>query len=303
MKSRFASNMLLLLAAIIWGFSFVAQVAGAEYIGSFTMTGVRFIIAAIVLLPVILIFEKGKSSKEERLMTIKASLITGTVLFCGSALQQFGIQLTSSAGIPGLITGLYMIFVPFAYFVLLKNKVKVQVWIGAVIALVGLVLLCYKSGEGFSFGFGELLLLIGSLFWTAHVMLIDYFGKKVRSIRFSCGQFLVSGMLGMICALLFEEITIASLLDAKWSILYVGVLSSGVGFTFQVMGQKRANPNAAVIILATESAFSAIGGFIFGIDELTYTAVIGCVLMFGGIICSQISPEKKKDKLLEYNTD
>ena len=300
MKSKLVSNAMLLLAAIIWGFSFVAQVAGSKLIGAFTMTGVRFIMAAIVLFPIIFILEK-----EERAMTIKASLITGTVLFCGSALQQFGIHMTSSAGIPGLITGLYMIFVPFAYFILFKTKVKGQVWIGALIALAGLVLLCYKSGEGFSFGLGELLLLLGSFFWTAHVMLIDHFGKRVRSIRFSFGQFLISGILGMICALLFEwkTISISALLEAKWMLLYIGVLSSGAGFTLQVMGQKRANPNAAVIILATESAVSAIGGFIFGIDKLTYTAVAGCVLMFGGIICSQLSPKKKRDKLLEYNTD
>lgn len=303
MKSKLVSNALLLLTAIIWGFSFVAQVAGTKFIGSFTMVGIRFVIGAVVLLPVIFLFEKGKSDKKERKLTVIASVITGTVLFIGSALQQIGIALTSSAGIPGLITGLYMIFVPFAYFVLFKVKVGKQVWLGAIIAFVGLTCLCYKVGEGFSFGLGEVLLLIGSFFWTAHIMLIDYFGKKVRSIRFSCGQFFVSGVLGMICALIFENITVASLLDAKWAILYVGVLSSGVAFTFQVIGQKRANPNTAVIILATESAFSAIGGFIFGIDKLTYTAVIGCVLMFGGIICSQISPKNKKDTLKEYNTN
>ena len=300
MKSRMASNALLLLTAIIWGFSFVAQVSGSAVIGSFTMTGVRFVIGAIVLVPVILLFERGRSSKKEWKMTIIASLVTGTVLFTGSALQQFGIQLTSSAGIPGLITGLYMIFVPFAYFVFFKAKVGKQVWLGAVIAFAGLVTLCYKAGEGFSFGWGELLLLIGSFFWTAHIMLIDYFGKKTRCIRFSCGQFLVSGILGMIFAFIFEDVNMTSLLAAKWAILYVGVLSSGVAFTLQVIGQKRANPNTAVIILATESAFSAIGGFIFGIDKLTITAVIGCVLMFGGIICSQITPKPKKLKKTEY---
>ena len=294
MKSRLASNALLLLAAIVWGFSFVAQVSGSQHIGSFTMTGVRFIIGALVLIPVIFIFERGKGEKEEKKTLIIASLVTGAVLFCGSALQQFGIYYTSSAGIPGLITGLYMIFVPFAYFILFKTRVRWQVWLGAFVAFIGLIFLCYKRGEGFSFGIGELLLLIGSFFWTAHIMLVDYFGKKVRCIRFSCGQFLVSGILGMICALMFEDIAIASLLDAKWAILYIGVLSTGVGFTLQVVGQKKANPNAAVIILATESAFSAIGGFIFGIDKLTYTAVIGCVLMFGGIICSQIAPKNKK---------
>lgn len=302
MNTKVTSNAILLLTAVIWGFAFVAQVEGTKYIGSFTMTGIRFIIGAVVLLPVILIFEKGRMDKAERILTLKASLITGTVLFCASIFQQFGIQLTSSAGVSGLITGLYMIFVPFAYFMFFRNKVGVQVWVGAAIAFIGLIFLCYKSGEGFSFGLGELLLLIGSFFWTAHVMLVDYFGKKVRSVHFSCGQFLTCGTLGIVCALMFERISVTSVMDAKWAILYCGVLSSGVAYTLQVIGQKKADPSTAVIIMSTESAFSAIGGFLFGIDKITYTAIAGCILMFFGIICSQIVPKKRKIKDIEYKS-
>ena len=219
MKGKWTSNLALLMAAVIWGFAFVAQVEGTKHIGSFTMIGFRFTIGIIALLPVVLIFERGRSDKAERRYTLKASLITGAVLFAATAFQQFGIALTSSAGVSGFITGLYIILVPVAYFLLFKRKTGLQVWIGALFAIVGLVLLCYKSGEGISFGLGELLLLIGAFFWTAHVMLIDHFGKKLRSLHYSWGQFAVCAALGMIATLLFEEVTISSLVDAKWALL------------------------------------------------------------------------------------
>ena len=297
MKGKWTSNLALLMAAVIWGFAFVAQVEGTKHIGSFTMIGFRFTIGIIALLPVVLIFERGRSDKAERRYTLKASLITGAVLFAATAFQQFGIALTSSAGVSGFITGLYIILVPVAYFLLFKRKTGLQVWIGALFAIAGLVLLCYKSGEGISFGLGELLLLIGAFFWTAHVMLIDHFGKKLRSLHYSWGQFAVCAALGMIATLLFEDVTLSSLIDAKWALLYCGVMSSGIAYTLQVVGQKKADPSYAVIILSTESAFSAIGGVIFGIDNIAWTGYLGCVLMLVGILCSQISFKKKKSNI------
>ena len=197
MTRKLTSNLALFLAAIIWGFAFVAQVEGTKYIGSFTMIGFRFTIGIIALLPVVLIFERGRTDKKERLYTLKASLITGLVIFAALSFQQFGIELTASAGVSGFITGLYMILVPICYFLFFRKKTGLQVWIGAIFAIGGLILLCYKKGEGISFGIGELLLLIGSFFWTAHVMLIDHFGKKIRSLHYSWGQFAVCAVLGM----------------------------------------------------------------------------------------------------------
>ena len=300
MKSKFTSIGILLLAAIIWGFAFVAQVEGTKYIGCFTMNGVRFSLGVIALLPVMLVFERGRTEKAESQRTVKASLITGTVLFCASTLQQFGIQITASAGVSGFITGLYMILVPLSYFLFFRRKTGVNVWIGTVIAFLGLVLLCYKQGEGFSFGLGELLLLIGSFFWTAHVMLIDCFGKDLRSLHYSCGQFAVCAALGLICMFIFEDVSMSALLDAKWALLYCGVMSSGIAYTLQVIGQKHADPSYAVIVLSTESAFSAIGGALFGIDNISWVGYIGCTLMFVGIICTQITRKHKNDLGLEY---
>lgn len=300
MKNKWTSNLALFLAAIIWGFAFVAQVEGTKHIGSFTMIGIRFAIGIISLLPVMLIFERGRVDRAERALTFKASLITGIVLFCAITLQQFGIQITASAGVSGFITGLYMIMVPLAYFLFFKKRTGINVWIGAVLALIGLVLLCIKSGEGFAFGLGELLLFLGSLFWTAHVMLIDHYGKNLRSLHYSWGQFAVCAALGLICMFIFEDVTLSALIDAKWALLYCGVMSSGIAYTLQVVGQKRADPSYAVIILSTESAFSAIGGALFGIDNISLIGYIGCVFMFAGIICTQTTLKSKKSTPAEY---
>ena len=294
MRAKWTSNVALFLAAIIWGFAFVAQVTAADSIATFTMIGVRFAICIVFLLPIVFIFERGKSDKAERALTLKASLITGTVLFFALALQQYGLGVTASAGISGFITALYMIFVPIVYLVLFRKKTGLQVWIGALFALVGLFLLCYEPGEGFSFGFGELLLLLGSFFWTAHVMLIEHFGKKLRPIHYSWGQFAVCALLGVVFALIFDDISIQPLIDAKWELLYLGVLSSGCAYTLQVVGQKNADPTYAVIILSTESAFSAIGGAIFGIDSISWIGYVGCVLMFVGILCTQVKIKRKE---------
>lgn len=296
MKKTALSNLILLLAAFIWGFAFVAQVDGAKYIGAFTMIGIRFTLGIIALLPVVLLVERGRSSPEDRRYTVKASLITGTVLFCAAALQQYGIAITSSAGVSGFITGLYTVFVPIAYLLFFRRKTGLQVFIGAGFALVGLFLLCYRVGEGLSFGLGELLLLIGSFLWTAHVMLIDHFGKRLRPLHFSWGQFAVCAVLGLIAMAIVDgtTLTLSGILDAKWALIYCGVLSVGGGFTLQVVGQKNADPAYAAIILSTESAFSAIGGAIFGVDSISFAGYIGCALMFLGIVFSQLKLRKKK---------
>ena len=299
MTKKTASNLALVLAAVIWGFAFVAQVKGMDHIGPLTMIGVRFAISIIALLPVMLTFERKKLDKNEKVRTLKASLVVGLVLFFASAFQQYGIKITSSAGVSGFITGLYTIFVPLSYFLFFRKKTGIQVWIGAVFALVGLFMLCYDAESGLSFGLGEFLLLISSFLWTAHVMLIDHFVKTVPPIRLSWGQFAVCAALGIIGMFTFEhgQLNVGSLLDAKWSLLYLGVMSSGGGYTLQVVGQKNADPAYAAIILSAESAFSAIGGAIFGTDSIAPIGYVGCVLMFGGIVCSQIT-RKNKNELL-----
>ncbi|MBE6530994.1 MAG: DMT family transporter [Ruminococcaceae bacterium] len=301
MKTKPTSILLLFLTAIIWGFAFVAQVEGAEHIGPFTLNGVRFAIGTLSLLPVVLFFERGRVERRERLNTVIYSAIAGAVLCCASMLQQFGIHLTGSAGVAGFITGLYTVFIPLACFVLFRSKTGFNVWLGAIFAIVGLFLLCYTPGEGLSFGKGELLLLIGSFFWTAHMIIVDRLGKGVRSLHFAWGQFAVCSVLGLIGMLLFEAPTFGGIYAARWSLLYCGVLSVGVAYTLQVVAQRRADPTFAAIVLSTESVFSAVGGVIFGIDTISIIGYIGCLLIFGGIVVSQLAPKKSGESAAADN--
>ncbi len=293
MKTKPKSLALLLLTAAIWGFAFVAQVEGMEYVEPHTMNAVRFALGAVCLVPVMLFFERGRVDKKERIATVKASVIAGSVLFAASALQQMGIEVTGSAGVAGFITGLYTVFIPIVCYLLFKKKTGVNVLIGALCAVGGLFLLCYKVGEGLRFGYGELLLLIGSFFWTAHVIVIDRMGKGVRSLHLSVGQFAVCAVLSAIFMFIFEEPAVSSILDAKWTILYCGVLSVGVAYTLQVVAQKKCDPTMAAIVLSCESMFSAIGGAVFKIDSISALGYIGCAFMFAGIIISQIEFKRR----------
>ena len=293
-KGNLFNLALLFLIAMIWGFAFVAQVDGVQYIGSYTLNGVRFTVGVISLIPVVLIFERGRRGKAERKRTVVASLVAGTVLFLASTFQQLGIEKTGSAGVAGFITGLYTVLIPVACFLFFKKKTGLNIWIGTFMCLCGLFLLCYKVGEGFSFGVGELLLLIGALFWTAHVIVIDRFCKDIRPLHFSLGQFMVCAALGLISMFIFEAPTVSGIWDAKWAILYCGVLSVGVAYTLQIVAQRRADPTFAAIVLSTESVFSAIGGALFGTDSISFLGYVGCFIMFSGIVISQISFKTSK---------
>lgn len=293
MKTKITTTALLLLTAVIWGFAFVAQVDGVEHIGSFAINGIRYPIGVISLLPVVLFFERGRVDSSERKRTVIASIIAGTILFGASTLQQIGIEYTRSAGVAGFITGLYTVLVPIGCFLIFKHKTGINVWIGAVLAVIGLFLLCYRVGDGLTFGVGELLLLIGAFLWTAHVIVIDRFGKGVRSLHFALGQFCVCSLWSITLMILFDRPTLSGVMDAKWALLYCGVLSVGVAYTLQVVAQKKADPTFAAILLSTESVFSAIGGSIFGIDSISPIGYVGCAVMFVGIVISQLPTRRQ----------
>jgi len=293
MKNKIISLLLMFLTAMIWGFAFVAQVEGASSLAPFSFNGVRFLIGTIALLPVVLFFERGKTDNAERRRTFIASLATGVILFTASTLQQYGIAMTASAGISGFITGLYTVLVPIVCFLLFRQKIGWNVWLGAILATAGLFLICYRVGEGLHFGLGELILLIGAFFWTAHVILVDKLGQNLRSLHFAWGQFAVCAVLGLLGMFLLEEPTVNSILEAKIPLLYCGILSTGVAYTLQVIAQKRVAPAFAAIVLSTESVFSAVGGVLFGIDVMTWIGLLGCVLIFGGIVFAQLTMKKK----------
>lgn len=292
MSKTLKSNFFLFLAAIIWGFAFVAQVNLGD-LGANTFLASRSFLATLTMIPIILIFEREKLTLAKIISILKYGAITGTILFIASILQQIGIDLNQSAGKAGFITSLYSIIVPILAFVLFKKKSNILIWSGAIISVIGLYLLSMPNGFT-SIEKGDIFILIGAFFWAFHILSIDKFVGKVSPIKYSMVQFFTCGVWALIFALVFEDISFTYIQNALGSIVYCGVMSSGVAYTSQIIGQKDANPTVAPIILSTESIFSAIGGMIFLNETMPFKGYIGCVLMFAGVVISQLKINKKE---------
>ncbi len=286
MKTKIKSTVLLFMTAIIWGFAFVAQRVGAEFVGAFTFNGIRFLLGACSLIPVILIFDKEKLSKEQFIKTLLPSLLAGACLFIASTLQQYGVEITQSAGKAGFLTGLYIVLVPMVRFFMGK-KTSIFTLFGAVFAVVGLFFLC-MTGDEVGFGIGDIVLIIGAFFWTGHILIVDKFVKDISPLKFSMMQFMVCGLLSITCAFVFEDIELSAIKSAGIPILYGGLMSVGVAYTCQIIGQKDADPTFASIVFSTESVFSAIGGALLLNEIMSGRGYLGCVLIFIGIILSQL---------------
>ncbi len=287
MKNKIKSTALLFLTAIIWGFAFVAQRVGADYVGAFTFNGVRFLLGACSLIPVILIFEREELNKKKFIKTLWTGILAGIILFVASSLQQFGIVFTGSAGKAGFLTGLYIVLVPLIRFVMGK-KTSILTFFGAVFAVVGLFFLC-MTGDKISFGIGDIVLIIGAFFWAGHILVVDKFVNAISALKFSMVQFFTCGILSMIFALINETIEFSAIKEAGIPILYGGLMSVGVAYTCQILGQKNADPTFASIVFSTESVFSAIGGALILHEMMSGRGYFGCVLIFIGIIFSQIT--------------
>jgi len=292
---KLKSTILLFLTAIIWGFAFVAQRVGAEYVGAFTFNGIRFLLGTLSLIPVILIFEKEKFNKEKFKKTLVSGLLAGLVLFIASTLQQFGVELTGSAGKAGFLTGLYIVLVPLIRFVMGK-KTSILTFFGAIFAVVGLFFLC-MTGNEISFGIGDIVLIIGAFFWAGHILAVDKFVNDVSLLKFSMTQFFVCGFLSLVFALFTENIEFSAIQSAGIPILYGGLMSVGVAYTCQILGQKDSDPTFASIVFSTESVFSAIGGAIILHEIMSGRGYLGCVLIFIGIILSQLDIPTIKQKI------
>jgi len=302
-------EILLVITAIIWGTSFVAQRVGMEYIGPYTFTATRFIIGTLSLLPVILFMGKINNNKEkrEKVGTKKdlliAGLACGIALFFGISFQQVGIQYTT-AGKAGFITALYIVLVPiFGLFI--NKKVGKSVWIGLGLAVIGLYLLCVT--EGFSISKGDLIVLCGTVFWAIHILIIDHFAPKVDGLKMSFIQFFVAGILSLIVALTTETIEFSAIISSAVPILYTGIVVVGIAYTFQIFGQKGANPTVSAIILSMESVFAVISGMILLREVMSAKEIIGCILMFIAVIITQIKPLEedsiKKDDLSKIKSN
>ena len=305
MKSRQVRNsILLVLTAFIWGIAFVAQSEGGNAVGPFTFNGIRSLIGSIVLLPVIALLDRMKLTskkpvtKAEKKTLLIGGLSCGVLLFLASSAQQLGICLGTPAGKAGFLTACYILLVPVLG-LFLKKKCGVRVWAGIAITLVGLYLLCMS--ETLRLQSSDLLLLACALLFAVHILVIDYFSPRVDGVRMSCIQFLVCGILSLI-PMFFSEIRVgadmwlANLTDpGAWlAILYAGVLSCGVAYTLQIVGQNGINPTVASLLLSLESVFSVLAGWIILKQSLGAKELLGCGLIFIAIILAQL-PEKKKE--------
>ncbi len=287
MKTKAKSTFLLFLTAIIWGFAFVAQRVGAEFVGAFTFNGIRFLLGSLSLIPVIAIFEREKFDKSKFVKTLIPSIIAGVILFIASTLQQLGVEWTGSAGKAGFLTGLYIVLVPVIRFFMGK-KTSILTFFGAMFALVGLFFLC-MTGDEMSFGKGDIVLIIGAFFWAAHILVVDKYVNNISPLKFSMMQFFVCGFLSIIFALSTETIELSAIKSAGIPILYGGLMSVGVAYTCQILGQKDADPTFASIVFSTESVFSAVGGAIILNEIMSGRGYLGCILIFIGIILSQLN--------------
>ena len=257
-----------------------------DYMRPFTFNGVTFLIGALSLVPVILALDRKRPDAEERRKLLVYGLVCGLILFGAGNLQQFGVELTGSAGKSGFITGLYIIIVPIAG-VFMKRPAGKLTWLGAGLAVAGMYFLCVQDGLG-GIASGDWMLFAGAFFWAAHIIAIDRFAPHVSSLRLSLTQFVICGALCMVCALLTETIVPASLLPAAAPLLYRGIGSIGVAYTLQIFGQRYVAPAKASVIFSLESVFSVIGGAILIHEAMTGRAYFGCALIFCGIILSQL---------------
>ena len=297
MKQQIKSSLILLLTAIIWGSAFVAQSVGMEYIGPFTFNAIRCTLGGLVLIPVILLLNRKKETgAENRMKEDKKTLWTGgiacgVILCIASNLQQFGIM-EASVGKSGFFTALYIVMIPVIG-IFIGKRPEIKLWFCVALAVVGMYLLCMKDGS-FTIERADIMLLLCALAFSFHILVVDYFSPKVDGVKMSCIQFFVCGVLSAV-GMLFTETPDISNIQAAWlPLLYAGLLSCGVGYTLQIVGQKGINPVIASLIMSLESVISALAGWVILGQVLSPKEILGCVLMFVAIIITQIPIGNKK---------
>lgn len=304
-KTQIRNSLLLLLTATIWGTAFVAQSVGMEYVEAFTFTFARSIVGGIVLIPCIwfLRWLKGREKKTSCDVTCAkrphitkiewiGGICCGLALCAASNFQQIGIAYTT-VGKAGFITALYVVIVPIMG-LFFKKRVSFVVWICVVLSVIGLYLLCMTEGS-LTLAYGDLLVLICAILFSVHIMVIDHFSPQGDGVVMSCIQFFVCGIVSGIIMLFVETPSLENIMAAAMPILYAGVLSSGVAYTLQIVGQKDMNPTVASLILCLESVVSALAGWLILHEALTTRELLGCVLMFVAIVLAQVPmPERSK---------
>ncbi len=285
------ADLLMLLTAMIWGSAFVAQRLGMDAIGPFLYTGLRFALASVALLPlVILLGRRGgdKSPEPVNRSLVLAGVVMGLALSLGINLQQVGLLFTSVTN-SGFITGLYVIVVPLLG-LFIGHKTGMGTWLGAGLAVAGMFLL--SVGEGFQVASGDWLQLAGAFVWGVHVLLVSFFASRHDPLRLALLQFATCAVISLLLAVILEEIKLDAILAAGPAILYGGLFGVAVGFTLQVVAQKHAIASHAAIILSLEAVFAAIAGALLLGEALALKGYMGCALMFAGMLLAQLWPKK-----------
>lgn len=297
MKQQIKSSLILLLTATIWGVAFVAQSVGMEYIGPFTFNAIRCVLGGLVLIPVILVLKKKKETgaenqeKEDKKTLWAGGIACGVILCIASNLQQFGIM-EASIGKSGFFTALYIVMIPVIG-IFIGKRPGIKLWFCVALAVVGMYLLCMKDGS-FTIERADIMLLLCALAFSFHILVVDYFSPRVDGVKMSCIQFFVCGVLSAV-GMLFTETPDISNIQAAWlPLLYAGLLSCGVGYTLQIVGQKGINPVIASLIMSLESVISALAGWVILGQVLSPKEILGCILMFVAIIITQIPIGNKK---------
>lgn len=297
MKQQIKSSLILLLTATIWGVAFVAQSVGMEYIGPFTFNAIRCVLGGLALIPVILVLKKKKETgaenqeKEDKKTLWMGGIACGVILCIASNLQQFGIM-EASVGKSGFFTALYIVMIPVIG-IFIGKRPGIKLWFCVALAVVGMYLLCMKDGS-FTIERADIMLLLCALAFSFHILVVDYFSPRVDGVKMSCIQFFVCGVLSAV-GMLFTETPDISNIQAAWlPLLYAGLLSCGVGYTLQIVGQKGINPVIASLIMSLESVISALAGWVILGQVLSPKEILGCVLMFVAIIITQIPIGNKK---------
>lgn len=301
-KKKISTSPLCLISAVVWGTAFPIQEIASKnsaLLDAMSFNGIRMLVAALALLPVVLIFERNADkSRAQIVSTVKWGALAGFVLFAASSVQQLGIEMTGESGKAGFLTSLYLIFVAILGFVLFKQKISFLMMIAMPFAIGGLYFLSFSNGFG-KVSTGDLLLLLCALIYAFHIIVYDKSASRVNPLLFSCVQFLVAGLMGTAFGASFGTITTQGLTNTLFPILYCGIFSSGVAYTCQLLGQKNGNPTVCALFCSMEALFAVIAECIIEGRLPTAKIIIGCALMLVAVVLSQLPADIFKRKKLK----
>ncbi len=299
MKKQMKANLLLVLTAMIWGTAFVAQDVAADVLAPFTFNALRMAVGAVALMPVVCLMGRRAPQSQWKQLTpanrrtlLLGGACCGVMLSAGSAFQQLGIHLGAGAGKAGFITAMYIVLVPLLG-LFSKKRIRWTVWLAVALAAVGLYFLCMQGA--FALGVSDALLLACALSYAGHILVVDHFGRLTDCVKLSCLQFAFCSLLCAAMALLFEQPNWQGVMQCLPSILYVGIFSSAVGYTLQIIAQRDAEPAVASLLMSLESVFAVVGGWIILGDRLSARELFGCALMMSGIVLAQL-PQKNTSR-------